>query len=574
MSQSRRTFLKCAAGTAAIAGSGGALWAPWARAQPKAEPAATAEPLPDVPRRAQRGTVIAQNGMVACAQPLASLVGANVLQRGGNAMDASIAMAAALNVVDPAMTGIGGDAFFLYYSAKDAKLYALNASGRSPRAATLEAYRARGHEEMPAVGGLAVTVPGALDGWARGLERFGSMPLGELLQPAIRYAEEGFPVNRMLNFFYRIRGKEVLSPFPESVETYLPGGEIPGVGEIFRQRDLAATLRLIAERGPDAFYQGELGRKVVAAVRAHGGLLSEQDLREHESNWVEPIQGRYGDVSVHEFPPSTQGIALLQQLNVLEGFELEAMHPEAPAKLHLQVESAKLAFADLARYVSDPAFAEIPVAGLLSEAYAAERRAQIDPEAAAQAVAAGMPEQENTTYVAVVDRDGNVASFINSLRNPFGSGLVAGDTGILLQNRGKDFSLDPDSVNRLAPRKRTMHTLNPAMLFKDGVPYMTLGCVGGHQQTQGLQQFIVNHLDHGYALQQAIEAPRWALSEDGTLHIEPALAHAKGPLEALGHEVVVGKTFFGGIQAILIDPGSKVRFGGSDPRLDGAAIGY
>ncbi|WP_404367171.1 gamma-glutamyltransferase [Marinobacter sp.] len=517
---------------------------------------------------------MSQNGMVACANPLASLVGVNVLQNGGNAMDASVAMNAALNVLDPAMCGIGGDAFFLYYAADKKKLFALNASGRSPSAATLESYNSQGIKEMPAVGPLSVTVPGGLDGWVKGLERFGSKPLSELLQPAIRYAEEGFPVNPMLNFFYRIRGRKVLSQFPESAAVYLPNGEIPATGQVLKQPDLARSLRMIGEEGSDVFYKGRLGKQVVAALRKHGGLMTEEDLAAHTSDWIEPISTSYGGTTVYELPPSTQGIALLQQLNVLSGYDFTNTHPESADKLHLQIEAAKLAFSDLHEYITDPEFADIPVSELLSEEYAAKRRALIDPAAAAKNIMAGLPEQENTTYITVVDRHGNVSSFINSLRNPFGSGLVAEGTGILMQNRGKDFSLDPDSANRLAPNKRTMHTLNPIMVFKEGVPLISLGCVGGHQQTQGLQQFLLNYLVSDYPLQQAIEAPRWSLSESGEVHIEPALAHAKEALEALGHEVVVGKTFFGAIQAVRIDPESQVRFGGSDPRLDGIALGY
>lgn len=575
MSRSRRDFLRNAAGTAVV-GATGSLWQGSALAASTAQPATEARAdgtLPKTPRPAQRGTVMSQRGMVACAHPLASLIGVNVLQSGGNAMDATIAMAAALNVLDPAMAGIGGDAFMLYYSAKDKQLHGLNASGRAPAAATVDAYRALGHEKVPTVGGLAVTVPGALDGWVRALERFGSRPLEEMLQPAIRCAEEGAPVGRMLNLFYRIGGQKVLSQFPESAG-YLPGGKIPSVGQVLKQPALARSLRLIAAGGSDVFYRGELGKKVVAAVRKHGGLMTEEDLAGHRSNWVDPIQGLYRGVTVYEMPPSNQGVALLEQLNVLSGFEVENMHPEADAKLHLQIEAAKLSFADLAHYIADPKFAAIPLAALLSEGYAAKRRALIDPRKAATAVQPGVPEMENTTYVTVVDADGNVASFMNSLRNPFGSGVTAGDTGILLHNRGKDFSLDPDSANRIEPHKRPMHTLNPIMLFKGGVPHMALGCVGGHQQTQGLQQFLLNYLDSGYQIQQAVDAPRWALAASGgTVHLEPALAHAKAALEARGHKVVIGKAFFGGIQAVLIDPANQVRFGGSDPRLDGAALG-
>lgn len=537
--------------------------------------------VPEVGLAAQRGTVMARNGMVASAHPLASLVGVNILQRGGNAMDAVIAMAGALNVLDPAMTGIGGDVFLLYYSAKEQGVVGLNASGRAPYAATVEAYRAKGYTTVPVTGPLSITVPGALDGWVRALERYGTLPLSELLQPAIRYAEEGFPVYPTLLGFYKQVGARVIPQFPDSVATYFINGRPPQLGEVLIQKNLARTLRIIAEvgksnniRSRDLFYKGAIGEKIVNYLKEQGGLLTLEDLMNHTSDWVEPITTHYRGFTIYEFPPNSQGVALLQQLNILEGFNLAAMESDSPEKIHLQVEATRLAVADLEGYVTDPKFVTIPLQGMLSKEYAEQLRAKIDPQQAAKEVKSGQPMGENTTYVAVVDREGNVASFINSLRNPFGSGVVVGDTGILLQNRGRDFSLDPQSVNRIEPHKRTRHTLNPVIVFKEDRPYMAIGCIGGHQQTQSLQQVLIQHIDHDLDIQEAIEAPRWSLSEEGKLHLEPALADIKDNLETKGHSVVIGQTFFGGCQAVVIDADNRVLFGGSDPRVSGVALGY
>lgn len=524
-------------------------------------------------RAAMRGTVMSHDGMVSSAHPIASMVGVEILKSGGNAMDAAVAMAAVLNVVDPAMTGIGGDMFLLHYSAKDGRITALNASGRAPAAATIERIRAMGHSKMPLFGGLAVSVPGALDGWVVALERHGTRHLAELLQPAIHYAEQGFPVGRMLAGYYRDNGSRSLVLFPDSVRTYFINGRPPQAGEALVQKGLAESFRKIAADGRDVFYKGGLGRAVVAAAQATGGLLTLQDLEEHQSDWVEPITTTYRGYTIVEFPPPTQGVALLEQLNILEGYDIKSLGPGSPALIHLQVEAVKQAFADRDRWVADPTRAAVPTRGLSSKAYAGALRTRIDP-AHARPAAPGDPTAHNTTYFAVVDRDGNGVSFINSLRNPFGSGLVAGDTGILLQNRAQDFSVDPAHVNHIEPRKRTLHTLSPALVLKDGRLHMVIGCSGAHQQTQALGQVLVNSLDFGMDIQEAIEQPRWAMVGDA-LHVEARMPETtRLALAAKGHKLVIERAQFGGCHAVVLDPATGTRLGGAESRLDSAALGY
>lgn len=520
-----------------------------------------------------RGPVLSREGMVASAHPLASMTGLDVLRAGGNAMDAAIAVAAMLNVVDPAMTGIGGDMFLLHCRARDGQITALNGSGRAPAAASVERIRALGHARIPAHHGLAVSVPGALDGWVRALERHGTMTLAELLGPAIRYAEAGFPVFPTLVRYFRSHGSQALGGHPDSVRTYFVDGRPPRLGEPLVQPGLAASLRTIVAKGPDVFYRGELGAQVVAAVQAAGGLLTEADLAGHRGEWVEPLSTTYRGFTVVEMPPPSQGVALLEQLNLLEAWDLRALPPTSGDLVHLQVEALKQAFADRDRYVTDPARVQVPARGLTSKAYAETVRSRIDPERASVA-APGDPGAHDTTYFAVVDRDGNGVSFINSLRNPFGSGVTAGDTGILLHNRAQDFSLDPGHANRIEPGKRTMHTLNPALVLRDGRLYMVVGCTGAHQQTQVLQQFLVNHVDFGMDVQAAIDVPRWSVVA-GTVHVEERMPEPVRPaLEARGHTVVVGGTNFGGCHAVMLDPVTGTRLGGAESRTDAAALGY
>jgi gamma-glutamyltranspeptidase/glutathione hydrolase len=511
--------------------------------------------------------------MVASAHPLASLTGVDVLRAGGTAMDAGIAMAAVLNVVDPAMTGIGGDLCLLYYSASEGRLSGLNATGRAPREATPECYAARGHTSMPLYGPLTITVPGAVDGWAAAVARHGHRRLGDLLGPAIRIAEEGFPVGRALRAQWDTFGSRRLTADADAMRVYAADGRFPSVGEILQLPHLARALRLIAEGGPEAFYQGALGRAIVDSVRAKGGLLTRADLAEHRSEWVEPIGREFRGLDVRVLPPSTQGVALLQQLGILEPLDLDALGADL---LHVQVEAARLALHDLDAHVSDPDHVPVDVAALLDDTHVAELRGQISRTRRVPLPPRPVSAGSHTTCVAVADAEGNALLLLNSLRNPFGSGVVAGDTGVLLQNRGRDFSLDPGHVNCIAPGKRTMHTLCPVMLLEAGAPRLAIGTVGGHKQTQGTQQVLVGHLAFGLDLQGAIDAPRWALSEDNeALHVEPGIDPSmRDALAARGHDVVVGRTTFGGTQAVAVDPRTGVLAGGSDSRYDGIALGY
>lgn len=527
--------------------------------------------------------VRAEHGMAASVNPLASDTGVAIMRSGGNAVDAAIAMAAVLNVVDPHMTGIGGDAFMLVYDAKRREIQALNASGRSAYAASLEVYDKMGWSELPITGIHSVSTPGALNGWVALLERYGSMSLPELLQPAIAYAEEGFAVNGYLAGAYRhpMLGIARWGEFPTTTDAYLVNGRPPEIGETLRQPNLAATFRTIAKEGHEAFYHGDIGKRLVQFCQAHGGLLDMRDLHDNRCDWVEPISTTYRGYTICELPPNTQGVALLEQLNIMEGFDVAASGRNAADTIHLQIEAKKLAFADLDRYITDPEHASIPLSGMLSKEYAATQRACIDPGRAATAPASLDPRLfsgENTTYFCVVDDERNCVSFINSLRSPWGSGLVAGDTGILLQNRGKDFSLDPQHVNRLEPHKRTFHTLNPAMVLKDGEPFLVIGCAGGEQQTQGLHQLLVNVIDFGMNPQHAIAAPRWSSNPGADIGLEPGIGDdVRRQLIAKGHRIDEKIERFGTAQMIMIDRSRDSRgelLGGSESRLEGKAAGY
>jgi gamma-glutamyltranspeptidase / glutathione hydrolase len=526
---------------------------------------------------AGRSIVRAQHGMVASSQPLASQVGLDVLKRGGNAVDAAIAMAAVLNVTEPMMTGVGGDAFAIVYWARTKELKALNASGRAPRALTLDHFTRKGIKVMPITGMEPITVPGAFDGWVTLLEKYGTMKLPELLAPAIDYAESGFPVMEKTaadwqNEVGRLRLTDAAS------SNYLIDGRAPRAGEIFRQPNLARTLRTLASGGRDAFYKGAIARAIVDYCQKNRGFLSMQDFAEHKSDWVEPISTDYRGYKVYECPPNGQGITALLTLNILEGFDLRAMATKPDAYYHTLIEATKLAFADRNRYIADPAFAKVPVSQLLSKEYAASRRALIDPARAIESPSPGhITAESDTTYFTVVDKDRNAVSFINSLYETFGSAIVAGDTGIVLHDRGAGFSLDPASPNCIAPAKRPFHTIIPAMVFKDGKLLMSFGVMGGAIQPQGHVQVLTNFIDLGMNLQQAIEAPRFRYQEGNRVIMEDAMTDAViSALIARGHlrEHPTGAVSMGGGQAIMIDPATGALMGASDPRKDGMALGY
>ena len=530
---------------------------------------------------AGRSVVRASHGMVATSQPLASQIGLDVLKRGGNAVDAAIAMAAVLNVTEPNMTGIGGDAFMMVYSSKTKKLEGLNASGRAPRALNVDHFTAKKLTQIPTAGMEAITVPGAFDGWVTLLEKHGTMKLAELMAPAIDLAENGFPVMEKIAADWAWEEPR-LKLNAAAASTFLVNGAAPPPGAIFVQKNLARTLRTIAAGGRDAFYRGEIARAIVDYCQKNGGFLAMEDFAAQKSDWVEPISTNYRGHTVYEMPPNGQGLTALLLLNILEGLDLRSMRNDPDRYYHTLVEATKIAFADRNRHIADPAFSKVPVKQLLSKDYAAQRRKLIDPAKAIDVPAYGDIRTGNdTTYFTVVDKDRNAVSFINSIFFNFGSAVVAGDTGIVLQNRGAGFSLEPGHPNRLEPGKRPFHTIIPAMVFRDGQLLMSYGVMGGDIQPQGHAQVMVNLLDRGLNLQQAIDAPRVryisgrdVMMEDGLTQSVINALIARGHQRALPPPGILHRALMGGGQAIMIDPATGALLGASDVRKDGMALGY
>ena len=528
-----------------------------------------------------RSVVRASQGMVATSQPLASQVGLDVLKRGGNAVDASVAIAAVLNVTEPNMTGVGGDAFMMIYSSRTKKLEGLNASGRAPRALNLEYFTSRRITQMPTTGMEPVTVPGAFDGWVTLLDKHGTLKLADLLAPAIGYADNGFPVMEKTAADWEPEVPR-LKLTPAAASTYLVNGGAPQPGTMFVQKNLARTLRTLARGGRDAFYRGEIARAIVDYCRKNGGFLTMEDFASQKSEWVEPISTIYRGHTLYELPPNGQGLTALLLLNMLDGMDLTSLRTQPGLYYHTLIEATKIAFADRNRYIADPAFAKVPVKELLSKDYAARRRALIDPAKAIDSPAYGdLRIGSDTTYFTVVDKDRNAVSFINSIFSAFGSAIVAGETGIVLQNRGAGFSLEPNHPNRIEPGKRPFHTLIPAMVFKDGQLSVSYGVMGGDVQAQGHVQLLVNLIDRGLNLQQAIDAPRVRyISGRGVMMEDELTAPVIGDLIQRGHERVLPGTglthraLMGGGQAIMIDPATGTLLGASDSRKDGMALGW
>jgi len=526
----------------------------------------------------RRSAVMSRRGMVATSQPLAAQAGISILQQGGNAVDAAIATAAALNVVEPQSTGLGGDAFALIYLKKSNELRALNASGRAPGAMTLEAMQKLGFKAMPLTGIHSVTVPGTLDGWCTLLDTLGTMGLQDVLAPAIRLAEEGFPVTEIISHSWHVNSPK-LRQNEAAARTYLPQGRPPRAGEVFVQPDLAKTLRTIAEGGKEAFYQGEIADAIVACSRRLGGFFSRQDLAQHKSTWVEPISTSYRGYDIYECPPNDQGLIVLLALRILEGYDLASMGHNSAGYLHLLIEAIKLAFADGDYYIADPDFSIIPLKGLLSPPYIDKRRALIKADKALEAVTRGVPDTDgDTVYLATADKEGNYVSFINSLYHAFGSGVVVEGTGICLQNRGALFSLDPTHPNCLAPGKRPYHTIIPGMVFKDGEPRYVFGVMGGFMQPQGHVQVLANLIDFSMGVQTALDAPRFRYYPRQGCAFEPGVPQAAiAELKRRGHPIVQlddpYSQQFGGGQIIMISPANGAYIAGSDPRKDGCAIG-
>jgi gamma-glutamyltranspeptidase/glutathione hydrolase len=540
--------------------------------------------------RATRSVVMARRAMIATSQPLASAAGLQVMREGGNAIDAAVTAAAVLSVVEPTMNGIGGDLFAIVYDPKAKRLTGLNASGRAGRAATPEEFAKRGVKRMPTYGPLSITVPGVVDGWVSLLQRHGTITLARALAPAIAYARDGFPVSEIIAVQWKAEEKR-LAADPAAAATFLVDGRAPVPGQLFANPRLAATLEQIASGGRDAFYRGPVAAAIAKDMRARQALIDEADLAAHRSDWVEPISTSYRGYEVFELPFNTQGFVALEMLNILEGFDLARLGHNSADYLHLLVEANRVAFADRAAYLADPgAVPAATQAMLLSKDYAASRRAEIKPDRAAPSYAAGRPAvvgdrapsldvevgaSGDTIYLTAADGNGNVVSLIQSLYDAFGSGVVAGETGIAMQNRGALFTLEAGHPNQVAPGKRPFHTLVPAMVTKDGRPWLSFGVMGGDMQPQGHVQVLLNLLEFGMNLQEAGEAARYRLTGAG-IALETAIgADVRAALTGRGHTVrPTGFGMWGGFQGILIDPKSGVLMGGSDPRKDGLAIGF
>jgi gamma-glutamyltranspeptidase/glutathione hydrolase len=569
---------------------------------------------------ATRSEVLARHGMVCTSVPAATQVGLDILKRGGNAVDAAIAANATLGLMEPVSNGIGGDLFAIVYSAKEDKLYGINGSGRSPLGLSYEQMRAEldklHRKTIPPRGMLPISVPGTVDAWSELHKKFGKLKFSDDLAPAVKYAEEGFPVTELIAFYWHF-GPEVYKDLPGGfLETYtLDGkGRTPAKGDIFKNPALAKTLRLIGEKGRDAFYKSEVADKIDKFMQENGGYLRKADFEKHTSTWVDPVSTNYRGYNVFELPPNGQGIATLQILNILEGFDLKSMSRNSAETLHIMVEAKKIAWADRAKFYADPEFAKIPLAGLLSKEYAAERRKLIDPGHAAKAVEAGMPpangaglqptreprqdstatpkrspvDDGDTIYMCTADDDGNMVSLIQSNYRGMGSGIVVPGLGFMFQDRGELFSMEPGHANVYAPGKRPFHTIIPGFVMKDGKPWEAFGVMGGGMQPQGHVQVLTNQIDFGLNAQEAGDASRWQhegdneptgekMEKGGYVEVESGIPYEiVRELEKRGHEVRFDVGGYGGYQAIKVElhDGQRVYVGASESRKDGQAAGY
>lgn len=543
---------------------------------------------------ATRSEVLAPQGMAATSHPLATQVALDVLKAGGSAVDAAIAANAALGLMEPTGCGIGGDLFAIVWHAKKQTLHGLNASGRSPlgldRATLMTEVRKLGRSTIPPRGLLPISVPGAVDGWFALHGKFGRLPMADVLAPAIRYARDGFPVTEYIAYLWEHgvnTAKDDGLP-GDFLKTFAPGGSAPRKGERFRNPDLAATYDLLATQGRDAFYHGPIADKIDAFMREHGGWLRKIDLAKHASTWVDPVSVNYRGYDVFELPPNGQGIAALQMLNILEGYDLAAMGFNSPEALHVMIEAKKLAFEDRAKFYADPEFSHIPLRGLLSKTYAAERRALIQADRAAASFDTGNPalHEGDTIYLCTADAAGNMVSLIQSNYRGMGSGIVVPGTGFALQDRGEMFTLQDDHANDYAPGKRPFHTIIPAFVMKDGRPWLAFGLMGGSMQPQGHVQILVNLIDFGMNLQEAGDAARWQhlgstdyhtanMRNGGRVEVESGVPDSTvEALEKLGHTVRRSRGGFGGYQAVARDLANDTWIGASESRKDGHAAGY
>jgi gamma-glutamyltranspeptidase / glutathione hydrolase len=523
-----------------------------------------------------RSVVMTDKGIVATSHYLASQAGAQVLARGGSAMDAAIAANAVLGVTEPMMNGIGGDLFLIYWDAKAGKLYGLNASGWAPRKLTIEFLAQHGMTAMPHDGIQSVTVPGAVDGWSQAHKRFGRLAWKELFTPAIYYADHGYAVPEIIQDYW-IDEETKLRKTPEATRVFLPGNKVPELGARFTNPDVARALRLISEKGRDAFYKGEIAQAIVSSSAALGGTMELQDLADFSSEWVEPISTDYRGWKVYELPPNVQGMAALEMLNIMEKFQPDKAGPKGAVELHKKIEAMKLAYADLYRYNADQRFAKVPVMDLLDKVYAADRAAKIDPEKANCNPGAGHPATSDTTYLAAVDKEGNIASVIQSNYSGFGSGVVVQGMGFALQNRGALFSLDASHPNALQPRKRPFHTIIPAFM-KRGDVHIGFGIMGGANQPLAHAQFVSNFVDYGMSIQGALEAPRFTVTS-GQVSCDILIENRVAPdviqtLRQKGHNLIVRGEYtalMGRGQAVMHNSKTGMNSAASDPRADGSA---
>jgi len=536
---------------------------------------------------ATRSEVIARHGMACTSQPLATQAALAILRKGGSAVDAAIAANAVQALVEPVSCGLGGDLFAIVWDEKAHKLAGYNGSGRSPASLTLEELQKRGLKHIPATGPLPVSVPGCVDGWFALHERYGKLPMAEVLAPAIAYAREGAPIAELVAYYWA-RGARALSKFPHFSDVFLPGGKAPGTGESFANPELANTLEKLAQGGRDAFYKGEIAHAIDAYMKQNGGFLSYADLAAHQGEWVDPVSVDYRGYDVWELPPNGQGIAVLQLLRLLEGYDVRALGWDSAKWVHLFVEAKKLVFEDRARFYADPQFAKLPVKQLLSKEYAAERRKLIDLERAARQVPAGNPalEQGDTIYLCTADDAGNMVSWIQSNYRGMGSGMTPDGCGFVLQDRGELFDLEPGRPNSYAPKKRPFHTIIPGFVTLKGEPWMAFGVMGGATQPQGQVQVLVNQIDFGMNTQEAGDAPRIlhdgsseptgeAMTDGGKVSLESGWGwEVARELLRKGHTVGWSNGDYGGYQAIRVDRKTRTYFGASESRKDGQAAGY
>ena len=536
---------------------------------------------------ASRSEIIAPHAMAATSQPLATQVALDILKAGGSAVDAAIAANAMLGLMEPTGSGIGGDLFAIVWDAESRELLGLNASGRAPQAMTLDYFQQRGLDTIPPYGPLPVSVPGAVDGWFELHKRFGRLAMKDILAPAIAYANDGFPVSEVIAHYFQSNKKRI-GQYPGFAETYMPNGDVPKKGEMFRNPRLAATYELIADKGRDEFYKGSIARRIDAYMAEQGGLLRYEDLAAHESEWVTPVSTNYRGWDVYELPPNGQGIAALQILNILEAYDLKSMGFGSAEYIHTFVEAKKLAFEDRAKYYADMDFVDVPVETLISKEYADQRRKLISADKASLTVPAGDARLRDgdTVYLTVADSDGNMVSLIQSNYRGMGSGMTPGDLGFVLQDRAELFALDASHANVVAGGKRPFHTIIPAFVMKDGKPLISFGVMGGAMQPQGHAQIVVNMVDFGMNLQEAGDAARinhdgsseptgTTMTDGGIVHLESQFSEeTRDALQAMGHTLGASDGSFGGYQAIMWDENEGVWYGASEVRKDGQAAGY